>query len=47
VHSLSPPKPPGLDPQKFLRHTANLLRNVDSQKKLEKKFHGTFLDFFF
>jgi hypothetical protein len=38
VHSLSPPKPAGLDPQKFRRHTTNWLRNVDSQKNLKKNW---------
>jgi hypothetical protein len=47
VHSLAPPKPAGLDPKKFRRHTPNWLRNVDSKKNLEKKIHGKFSEFFF
>jgi hypothetical protein len=41
VRGLSPPKPAGLDPPNFCRHTPNWLRNHDSPKnfdeKLEKK----------
>jgi hypothetical protein len=43
VQSLSPPKPVGLDPPIFCRHTPNWLRNTDSQKKFEKKFPGKFV----
>jgi hypothetical protein len=45
VHSLSPPKPAGLDPQKFRSHTPNWLRNVDSKKKFTENVQIFF--FFF
>jgi hypothetical protein len=30
------PKPAGLDPQNFLRHTSNWMRKINSQKNQEK-----------
>jgi 2-oxoisovalerate dehydrogenase E1 component beta subunit len=33
VHSLSAPKPAGLEPKKFRRHAPNWLQNVNNQKK--------------
>jgi hypothetical protein len=41
-----PPKPACLDPQKFRSRTPNWLRNVKNQKKIGKKFHGKFSEFF-
>jgi hypothetical protein len=47
VQSLSPPKPAGLDPPNFCRHTPNWLRNTDRQKKIEKKISDFFFEIFF
>jgi hypothetical protein len=47
VQSLSPPKPAGLDPPNFCRHTPNWLRNTESQKKLKEKLTENFLEIFF
>jgi hypothetical protein len=46
VHSLSPPKPAGLDPPNLRRHAPNWMWNRDSPKKLKKKFHENFSEIF-